>query len=155
MQGWETAAGSGTPGLVARRLGSAARATVALALLGLGSAALAMAAFSATASAQDAAKGEAVFKRCRACHAIGPGAQNKSGPQLTGIVGRKAAAVAGFDYSDAMKARAASGLVWTDQNLEAYLNAPDVFLPQGVMAFSGIKDAGQLKDLIAFLKTQK
>ena len=107
------------------------------------------------AAAQDAVKGEAVFKRCRACHAVGPNAANKTGPRLNGIAGRKAASVAGFDYSDAMKARAASGLVWTDANLQGYLQAPDVFLPNGVMAFAGIKDAAQLNDLIAYLKTQK
>jgi cytochrome c len=107
------------------------------------------------AAAQDAVKGEAVFKRCRACHAVGPNAANKSGPQLNGIVGRKAASIAGFDYSDAMKERAATGLVWTDANLAAYLQAPDVFLPKGVMASSGIKDPAQLNDLIAYLKTQK
>lgn len=156
MQGWEsTATGSATSGFIARGFASAALASVAMAWVVMASVAMVLAASSTTANAQDAAKGEAVFKRCRACHAIGANAQNKSGPQLTGIVGRKAAAVAGFDYSDAMKARAAAGLVWTDENLEAYLNAPDVFLPQGVMAFSGIKDAGQLKDLIAYLKTQK
>jgi cytochrome c len=105
--------------------------------------------------AQDAVKGEAVFKRCRACHAVGPGAANKTGPQLNGVAGRKAASVAGFDYSDAMKARAAAGLVWTDANLAGYLQAPDVFLPGGVMASAGIKDPAALNDLIAYLKTQK
>jgi cytochrome c len=109
----------------------------------------------APAGAQDAVKGEAVFRRCRACHAVGPGARNKTGPQLNGIVGRKAATAPGFNYSEAMKERAAGGLVWTEANLNAYLQAPDAFLPKGVMAFAGIKDAGQLNDLIAFLKTQK
>jgi cytochrome c len=117
--------------------------------------AIVIAAIAAPAAAQDVAKGEAAFKRCRACHAVGPGAGNKTGPQLNGIVGRKAAAAPGFNYSDAMKARAAAGLVWTEPNLTAYLQAPDEFLPKGVMAFAGVKDPAQLKDLIAFLKTQK
>ncbi len=106
------------------------------------------------ASAQDAAKGEQVFNRCRACHAIGPAARNKAGPQLNGIVGKKAASAPGFNYSDAMTKAAGSGLVWTEANLTSYLEAPDVFLPGGVMAYSGIKNPGELKDLIAFLKTQ-
>jgi cytochrome c len=63
--------------------------------------------------------------------------------------------VPGFNYSDAMKERAGTGLVWTDDNLARYLDSPDTFLPNGVMAFSGVKNAGDLKDLIAFLKTQK
>jgi cytochrome c len=135
-----------------QRWGKAAIGSAAIGLTVICSTAIG---FAGSAMAQDAAKGETVFKRCRACHAIGPNAQYKAGPPLNGIVGRKAAAVAGFDYSDAIKARAASGLVWTEGNLEAYLQAPDVFLPQGVMAFSGIKDPAQLKDLIAYLKTQK
>ena len=107
------------------------------------------------ASAQDAGKGEQVFRRCRACHTIGPGAQNKVGPQLNGIVGRKAASASGFNYSDAMKQKAAGGLVWTEGNLTQYLDAPDSFVPNGVMAFAGVKNEAELKDLIAFLKTQK
>jgi len=107
------------------------------------------------ASAQDAGKGQLVFNKCRACHAVGAAARNKAGPQLNGVVGRKAASVPGFNYSDAMRARAGAGLVWTEANLAAYLEAPDSFLPGGVMAFAGVKDAGQLRDLIAFLKAQK
>jgi cytochrome c len=107
------------------------------------------------ASAQDAAKGQLLFKQCRGCHAVGPAAKNKAGPQLNGVVGRRAATAPGFKYSDAMKEAAGNGLVWTDANLSAYLESPDTFLPRGVMAFAGVKDAGALKDLVAFLKTQK
>ncbi len=106
-------------------------------------------------AAQDAAKGQQIFNRCRACHAIGPAAKNKAGPQLNGIVGRKAASVPGFNYSDAMKQAAANGLVWTEPKLTAYLEAPDAFLPGGVMAFAGVKNSADLQDLVAFLKTQK
>ncbi len=109
----------------------------------------------APASAQDAAQGQQVFNRCRACHAVGPAAKNKAGPQLNGIVGRKAGAVAGFNYSAAMREAAGKGLVWTEPKLTAYLESPDTFMPGGVMAYAGVKDAGDLKDLIAFLKTQK
>ena len=109
----------------------------------------------APAGAQDAAKGELVFRPCRACHASGPGAKHKAGPQLNGVVGRKAASAPGFNYSEAMKERAAKGLVWTDANLAAYLESPDTFLPRGEMAFAGVKNEANLKDLIAFLKTKK
>jgi cytochrome c len=107
------------------------------------------------AAAEDAANGQKVFNRCRACHTIGPGARNKVGPELNGIVGRKAGSVAGFNYSDALKQKAAGGLVWTEANLQAYLDSPDTFVPNGVMAFPGVKNDAELKDLIAFLKTQK
>jgi cytochrome c len=110
---------------------------------------------SAPAAAQDAAKGQQIFNRCRACHAVGPGAKNKAGPQLNGVVGRKAAAVPGYNVSDAMNQAAANGLVWTEPKLTAYLESPDSFLPGGVMAFAGVKNSGDLKDLVAFLKTQK
>jgi cytochrome c len=107
------------------------------------------------ASAQDASKGEAVFKRCRACHAIGPAAQNKAGPVLTGIVGKKAASVPGFNYSDAMKEAGAGGLTWTEPQLAKFLASPDGFLPNNVMAFPGIKNPADVNDLIAFLKLHK
>ena len=107
------------------------------------------------ATAQDASKGEAVFKRCRACHAIGPGAKNKAGPALTGVVGRKAGSAPGFNYSDAMKEAGSKGIVWTEGNLAKYLEAPDTFVPNNVMAFPGIKNDGERKDLIAFLKLHK
>jgi cytochrome c len=130
------------------------RLAIAVALLsGMGLASAPV--WSSRAWAQDASKGEAVFKRCRACHAIGPAAANKTGPALTGIVGRKAASVPGFNYSEAMKQAAASGLVWTEPKLAQYLESPDTFLPQGVMAFSGVKTPGELQDLIAFLKLHK
>ena len=107
------------------------------------------------ASAQDASKGEAVFKRCRACHAIGPGAKNKAGPALTGIVGKKAASVPGFNYSDAMNEAAGRGLTWTEAELVKFLAAPDVAIPNNVMAFPGIDNPADLKDLVAFLKLHK
>jgi cytochrome c len=114
-----------------------------------------LAAVALPADAQDAANGQNVFNRCRACHAVGPGARNKVGPQLNGVVGRRAAGVPGFNYSEAMRQAAGNGLVWTEANLAAYLESPDIFLPNGVMAFAGVKNAGELNDLIAFLKTQK
>ncbi len=109
----------------------------------------------APVTAQDASKGEAVFKRCRACHAIGPAAQNKAGPVLTGIVGKKIASVPGFNYSDALKEEAAKGGTWTETKLTAFLQSPDTAIPNNVMAFPGIKNPGDLNDLVAFLKLHR
>jgi cytochrome c len=67
------------------------------------------------AMAQDAQKGKAVFNICLACHAIGPGAQTKIGPELNGLDGRKAGTVPNFDYSDANKN---SGIVWNEATFE-------------------------------------
>ena len=93
-----------------------------------------------------------MFKKCRACHDVGPEAKNKVGPLLNDIVGRKAGTIEGFAYSEANKAGAAKDLVWTEDVLFKYLENPLTFMPGTKMAFAGLKDAQDRKDLIAFLK---
>jgi len=102
--------------------------------------------------AQDAENGAKVFKKCMACHAIDD--KNKIGPSLKGIVGRKAATVEGFKYSDAMLAKAAEGVVWDEATLTAYLPDPKAFVPGTKMVFPGLKKPEEVTDLIAFLKTK-
>ena len=76
---------------------------------------LAVVALSGVANAEgDAVKGEKVFKKCKACHAVGEGAKNKIGPMLNDLIGRKAGTVEGFKYSPAMKEAGEKGLMWTD-----------------------------------------
>jgi cytochrome c len=99
----------------------------------------------------DAAKGEAVFKICKACHDIEAGV-SRLGPTLKGIVGRTAATAANYSYSKALTGKGAEGLVWTEDNLAAYLADPKGYLPGSKMAFAGIKNADKLADLIAYLK---
>jgi cytochrome c len=99
-----------------------------------------------------ALSGEAIFKRCAACHKVGAGAVNGLGPQLNGISGRAVASVAGFTYSNAMKAK---GGVWDDASLDAYLTSPAKWVPGTKMAFAGLGDAAERKALIEYLKTQK
>ena len=101
----------------------------------------------------DAAKGEKVFKKCKACHAVGEGAKNKVGPPLNGIVGAVAGASEGYKYSKAMQAKAAEGLVWDEDALDAFLTKPKDFLPGTKMTFPGLKKEDQLEDVIAYLKT--
>jgi cytochrome c len=105
------------------------------------------------ALAQDgnAEAGEDVFKKCRACHAVGPDAANKVGPQLNGIIGRKSGTVEGFNYSDANKEAGANGLVWTEVELLKYLENPQAFMPKNKMAFAGLKDEQDRKDVLAYL----
>ena len=105
----------------------------------------------AVASAQDAEAGKGVFNKCRACHSIEAG-KNMVGPSLAGIAGRKAAAGAGFNYSDAMKA---SGKTWDDPTLDAYIADPKGAIPGNKMVFVGIKDEADRKNLIGYLKTLK
>ena len=101
------------------------------------------------ASAQDPAEGEKVFATCKACHQIGEGAKNAIGPELNGVVGRKAGSVAGYSYSDANKN---SGITWDESNLAEYLKDPKVKVPGTKMIFAGVKDEKKVQDLIAFLK---
>ncbi len=139
--------------LVAGALSIASLATVALAPATL---------------AQDAANGETVFKKCRACHQVGPTAKNGVGPIQNGVVGRKAGSFEGYAYSDLNKAAGEAGLVWTEENILAYLPDPNAFLKkfltdkgQADKAEGSTKmtyklaDEADSKDVIAFLKTQK
>lgn len=121
-------------------------AAVALATLGL---------TSTIASAQDVENGQSLFRQCRACHQIGANAKNLVGPQLTAIVGRKAGSVEGFNYSEANKAAGAKGLVWDETQLLAYLENPLQFMPGTKMAYAGLKDEADRKDIIAYLKSAK
>ncbi len=102
------------------------------------------------ASAADAANGESVFKKCKACHATD--GKNKVGPHLNGIIGRKAGSVEGFKYSDAMKN---SGITWNNAELDKYLKDPKADIPGNKMVFVGIKDDADRADLIAYLDTLK
>ena len=110
--------------------------------------------FGQAALAQDAENGEQVFRQCRACHQIGDGAKNLVGPQLNGVVGRKASTAEGFNYSQASKDAAAKGLTWTDDVLMKYLENPTTYMPGTKMAYAGLKDEDQRKDVIAYLKTK-
>jgi cytochrome c len=101
----------------------------------------------------DVAKGEQVFKKCMACHAINDKA-NKVGPHLVGIVGRTVASVEGYTYSDDMKAYGATGAVWDEAALQAYLEKPKAVIAKTKMAFAGLNKEDEREDLIAFLKTK-
>jgi len=105
-----------------------------------------------TVQAQDADAGKGVFRKCMACHDAEKGV-NKLGPTLKGVVGRTAGTDAGFNYSAAMKAAGAGGLVWDEQNLSAYLADPKAKVAGNRMAFPGLKNPQQIKDVIAYLKS--
>ena len=104
-------------------------------------------------TAQDAANAEQIYKRCRACHQVGDSAKNAVGPLLNNIVGRTAGSVEGFNYSNANKEAGTKGLVWTEENLSNYLTNPAAFMPKNKMAFAGLKNEQDRKDVIAYLKT--
>ncbi|WP_050476500.1 c-type cytochrome [Herbaspirillum rhizosphaerae] len=113
-------------------------------------AAIVLSAASLPAMAQDVNAGKLVFAQCAACHTVT--ATNGIGPGLLGIVGRKSASSPGFRYSPALKR---ANLSWDEKNLDAYIADPQKLLPGNVMPFSGIADAKQRADLIAYLNSVK
>ena len=94
----------------------------------------------------DAARGEAIYSRCFACHSLDA---NRTGPRHCGLLGRRAGGVPGFDYSPAMRA---SGIVWDAKSLDRFLANPAAVVPGTSMGYAGIADAQERADLIAFLK---
>nr|WP_224007406.1 cytochrome c family protein [Aureimonas sp. SA4125] len=104
-----------------------------------------------TASAGDAKAGAAVFKRCQACHAVGPNAANKVGPELNGIIGEAVAGVEGYNFSPALKAFAGANPVWTEALMTEWLTNPKGLVPGTKMAFPGLKKPEELANVIAYL----
>lgn len=88
----------------------------------------------AVAQAGDVAIGEKVFKRCAACHILEETGKRKQGPTLFKIIGRPAGSVEGYKYSDINKVAASAGLVWTEENIAAYLENPQKYLEDFVVA---------------------
>ena len=108
--------------------------------------------------AQDAdlaAKGEKVFKRCAACHQIGPEAKSRVGPSLEGVVGRTAGTLEGFSYSDAMTEAGANGLVWNSETLHEYLADPKAMVKGTKMAFAGLKKEEDRDAVIAYIEFRR
>jgi cytochrome c len=99
----------------------------------------------------DAAAGEEVFKKCRACHENEKGV-NRVGPTLKGVVGRPAATAPGYTYSKAMMDKGAAGTVWDEATLVTYLPDPKAFVPGTKMSFGGIKKPEDVANVIAYLK---
>lgn len=98
----------------------------------------------------DPAKGAKVFKKCGACHNIGPGATTKVGPELNGVVGRHAGSIADYPYSDAMKN---SGLTFDVATLSVYLKSPKAMVPGTLMSFPGLTKEEDIANVIAYLQT--
>ncbi len=104
-----------------------------------------------SAHAQDAgdpAAGEKAFAPCKACHNF---EKNGVGPDLKGVVGRKAGTYEGYSYSAALKN---SGLTWDEANLHEWLKDPKAKVPGTKMIFQGIKDDKKVNDVIAYLKSK-
>ncbi len=102
-----------------------------------------------TAYAQgDAAAGEKVFAHCAPCHSTKPG-ENKFGPSLAGVFGRKSGTEPGYNYSAAMKGL---NITWDEANLDAWLQGPGKFVRGTKMIYS-VPEEKDRQDVIAYLKT--
>ena len=103
-----------------------------------------------SAYSADVEAGKRVFQKCASCHKVGPNARSGFGPQLNGIVGRRAGSAPDYAYSKAMKN---SGVVWTEENLAAFVRDTDDVVPGNKMRFWGISNEKQIADLLAYLST--
>ena len=99
------------------------------------------------AHAADAGRGEKLFVECASCHSIERGVEGV-GPSLFGLFQRKAGDVADYRYSPALKR---SGITWTAQTLDTYLADPQKSVPGNRMPYSGLPNAADRADLIAYL----
>ena len=99
------------------------------------------------------AAGQKVFKKCSACHKVGDGAKNASGPHLNGIMGRTMGSVDGFKYSKGFVAAMEEGRVWDDAALAEFLAKPKAYMKGTKMAFSGLKKDKDLEAITAYLNT--
>ena len=127
------------------------KSLIALTLVAVTAFMLALTATPPAAQAQAAqGQGAQAFAQCRACHTLPAGGKSVMGPNLHGLFGRKAGAVAGFNYSAALKG---SGIVWDAKSLDQYLAAPTAKVP-GTRMVIKVADPARRAALIAFLKAE-
>lgn len=106
----------------------------------------------AAQAAGDPKAGAEVFKKCAMCHTVDKDGGNSTGPNLFGVVGRKAATAADFQYSGKLKA---SGIVWTPENLTKWVAKPGAMVPGTKMTFAGLSSKSQQANVVAYLQTLK
>ncbi|MGM0740786.1 MAG: c-type cytochrome [Pseudomonadota bacterium] len=98
-------------------------------------------------------KGEGVFRQCKACHQVGEGATNRVGPQLNGIVGHPMGAIDGFRYSKTLEGMGEEGMVWSEENLAAFLEDPRGYVKGTKMSFNGLRKDEDIDAVIEYLKS--
>jgi cytochrome c len=103
----------------------------------------------------DVAAGEAVFKKCAACHTWEEGGANKTGPNLWNIINRPVASHEGYKYSAALLEYAAKdgGKVWDYESLNRFLHGPKAYIPGTAMGFAGLKKDQDIANLLAWSRT--
>lgn len=99
----------------------------------------------------DYTTGRRVFGLCQSCHTIGAGENNRVGPNLHGLFGRKTGAVQGFSYSPALMD---AGFTWDAQHLDRWVEKPEALVPGTTMLFDGVADPDQRQALVAYLMVE-
>lgn len=100
----------------------------------------------------DRDRGASLFQDCAACHQVGSGAEDRVGPHLNGIFGRRAAANDGFAYSEGIRRAARDGLIWDLRRLDAYIENPKALVTGTRMSYDGLKDPAERADVLAYLR---
>jgi cytochrome c len=100
----------------------------------------------------DPGRGERIFQRCYACHSVVTGEDKLPGPNLRGVIGRRAGTLPGFRFSPAMVEAGAHGLVWTRRTLDEYLADPERALPGTEMSMPGLESAEDRRDVIDYME---
>ena len=95
-------------------------------------------------------RGQKLFKKCVHCHTYNQHQGHRIGPNLYGMFGRKAGAIADYDYSEAWKT---ADFIWTNKTLDTYLKAPHKMIPNNRMPFNGLSKADDRRALITYMKT--
>lgn len=104
--------------------------------------------------AASASEGEKVAKKCAACHTFNQGGDNKVGPNLWDVVGRKPGSVDGVKYSSAMTSYGEENPEWTYQGLYNFLAAPKKYIAGTSMGFAGLRKSEERANLIAYMREQ-
>ena len=99
----------------------------------------------------DMAHGEKVFKKCTACHMIAADGKNKIGPNLWGVIGRKAGSISDYKYSKAMVAYAKE---WTFEEMNSYLIKPQAYIKGTKMAFAGLRKEKDRASVILYMNSK-
>ncbi|MGR1580518.1 c-type cytochrome [Thalassobius sp. S69A] len=97
--------------------------------------------------------GEKVFKKCKACHQVGEGAKNKTGPHLNDVMGRTLGSIDGFKYSKTMVAMGEEGTVWDEQTMAEFLAKPKKYVKKTKMSFAGLKKEKDIVAITEYLKS--
>ncbi len=97
------------------------------------------------------ARGKKLYKRCSTCHTLEEGGRHKVGPNMWDIFGATAGMKDGFAYSKAMKE---SGVVWTDETMDAYIENPRKFMPGNRMSYAGLRKPEDRENVLAYIKAE-